>query len=216
MSGSWRDREEMITVHSHRRHLCRRAALATLLIMLASMAWGQRKAPYRNVVVLPRGRITRIPSPDRQWVLIFECPDAGDPRKLWIENRQSHSRRIVNEYERSLAIGWAPNSKRFFVEDAFASNESQSYVIEPATLKTIDLSTIITDSDREAGQYLKAGHSYLAAKRWLSSHELRVTLFGHFDGDAPPGVLSNFTIRYNVDLSGKARKLSKSSTEEPY
>jgi hypothetical protein len=211
----------MITVRWKMSRQCRRALVGTVLVVLrVGPAWAQREAPHPAVVVLPSGSVTRIPSPDRHWVLIFECPDfnekAYQERKLWIEDSRSHSRRLVKEYERSAAISWTPDSQRFFVEDAFGSNGSLSYVIEPATLKTTDLSSIIASSDGEAEQYLKAGHSYLAAKRWLSSHELRVILFGHFDGDASPSVLSSFTIRYNVDISGRARRISKLSTEEPY
>ncbi len=103
--------------------------------------------------------MTRIPSPDGHWVLVFECPDRNEKRKLWIEDRRSHSRRLVNEYERSLAIQWAPDSERFFVEDAFGSNGSVSYVIEPSRLKTADLSSMIAARDPEAAQLLKAGHS---------------------------------------------------------
>ncbi|MBZ5597380.1 MAG: hypothetical protein LAN83_03575 [Acidobacteriia bacterium] len=117
----------------------------------------------------------------------------------------------MNEYERSSGVSWAPDSRRFFVNDDFGSNGSLSYVIDPSTLKTVDLSKMITDNDADAKQFLKAGHSYLRAKHWLNSHELLVVLFGHFD----EGPAHGFTIQYRVDLNAGARKLSQRSVEQP-
>lgn len=83
-----------------------------------------------SIVRLPRGAITRIPSPDGRWMLIFECPDNGKPRKLWIEEPTSHPQKLVREYQRNLAVGWAPDSKRFLVEDDYSSTASSTYVVE--------------------------------------------------------------------------------------
>src|SRR5208283_339214 len=166
---------------------CCTLVAVTLLVQPTYLAKAQVEAVRAGVVELPRGPITRIPSPDRHWTLIFECPDLSKERKLWVEDSSSHARKLVKEYERSLAIAWAPDSERFFVNDDYGSNGSLSYVIEPATLKTIDLRAIIVGSDAKATQFLGAGHSYLRSKQWLSSHELLVAMFGHFDGSPARG-----------------------------
>ena len=188
--------------------------MITLFAQLPYFADAQVKSVHTGVVVLPQGPVTRIPSPNRRWTLVFECPDYSKERKLWIVDNGSHAQKLVKEYERSLAIAWAPDSERFFVNDDFGSNESNSYVIDPASLKTTDLGTIIVDNDAEASQFLKAGHSYVRAKRWLNSHELLIVLFGHFDEPPPRGVPGSFTIKYQVDLNGSAKKISQLAVEE--
>jgi hypothetical protein len=187
----------------------------SLLAPLLHFAEAQVKSAHSGVVALPQGSLTRIPSPDRRWTLIFECPDNCRERKLWVEESTSNARKLVKEYDRRLAIGWAPDSQRFFVNDDYGSDGSKSYVIDPASLKATDLGTIIVNNDAEASQFLKAGHSYLRAKHWLNSHKLIVVLFGHFDDSTPRHVPESFTIKYEVDLNGGARKVSQQSIEEP-
>jgi len=166
---------------------------------------GQTRSAHPRVVTLPSAAVSRIPSPNGKWTLIFECPNNCSERKLWIEENMSHTRKLVKEYERSLSISWAPNSHFFFVDDASGSTETLCYVYEPTTLRETDVSKMILASDPNAGEFLHAGHSYLNAKRWINSHELLVVLDGHNDGSPPGG----FTVRYRVDLSGRVRKLSQ-------
>ncbi len=186
-----------------------------LLAHLPHFAEGQVKSVNTAVVVLPQGAVTRIPSPNRHWTLIFECPDYAKTRKLWIVDNGSHARKLVKDYERNLAIAWAPDSQRFFVDDDYGSNGSGSYVIDPATLKITDLSVIIANNVADATPFFNAGHSYFRAKRWLNSHELLVVLFGHFDEPPPRSVPGSFTIKYQVDLNGSARKISQRPIEQP-
>jgi hypothetical protein len=168
---------------------------------------GQTKSAHPAVVTLPRAAVSRIPSPNRKWTLLFECPNDCSERKLWIEENASHTRKLVKEYDRSLSVSWAPDSRTFFVNDASGSTETLCYLYEPSTLKETDLAKVVLAGDPDAAQFLKAGHSYLEAKRWVNSHELFVILEGHNDG-LPPG---SFTLRYRVDLSGNVRKLSQHS-----
>jgi hypothetical protein len=175
-----------------------------LLIQLSSLAT-QTKSAHSPVVDLPRGAISRIPSPNGKWTLIFECPNDCSERKLWIEENTSHTRKLVKEYERSLSISWAPDSRLFFVDDASGSTETRCYLYEPATLKETDLAKVVLAGDPDAAQFLNSGHSYLEAKRWINSHELLVVLEGHNDGSPPGG----FTLRYRVDVNGSVGKLSQ-------
>src|SRR5258708_27128441 len=179
-----------------------------LLIHLPSLAT-QREPAHPPVVDLPRAAVSRIPSPDKKWTLIFECPNDCSQRKLWIEENTPHTRRLVKEYERSLSISWAPDSRMFFVNDASGSTETLCYIYDPTTLKEIDLAKVALAGDPDAAQFLNAGHSYLNAKRWVNSHELLVVLEGHNDG-SPPG---SFTLRYRVDLRGSVHKLSQHSEQ---
>jgi len=187
---------------------------AVLLIQLQSLAT-QTKSVHPPVVDLPRAHetslaaVSRIPSPNGKWTLIFECPNDCSERKLWIEEKASHTRKLVKEYERSLSISWAPDSRLFFVNDASGSTETLCYVYDPTSLKETDMAKLILAGDPDAAQFLNAGHSYLKAKRWVNSHELFVVLEGHNDGLPPVG----FTLRYRVDLNGGVRKLSQHSEQ---
>src|SRR6266849_2001330 len=138
-----------------------------LLIQLPSLA-AQTKSAHAPVVVLPRGAVSRIPSPNGKWALIFECPNDCRERKLWIEEKASHTRKLFKEYERSLSISWAPDSRLFFVNDASGSTETLCYVYDPTSLKETDMAKLILAGDPDAAQFLNAGHSYLKAKRWSS------------------------------------------------
>ena len=185
--------------------------LSIFLAPMPRMTEAQVKPAHRPVVHLPRGAVSRIPSPDRKWTLIFECPNDCSERKLWIEENTSHRRKLVKEYERSLSISWAPDSRLFFVNDASGSTETLCYIYDPATLKETDLAKVVVAGDPKAGEYVGAGHSYLKAKRWINSRELIVVLYGHFDEPPPRG----FTLRYRVNLNGSVQKLSQHSEEEP-
>jgi hypothetical protein len=192
--------------------------LVTLTSLPPFVAQAQTKPAQARVVDLPRGLLTRVASPDRKWTLIFECPNDCAQRKLWIEQSRTHSRRAVREFERSLSISWAPDSRSFFINDGWGSNGSDCYVYNPATLKVTDLADVIVSVDPTAQPYLKAGHTYLRAKRWVNSHELLVSLFGHFDepparslGLRHPGA---FMLRYHVHLNGEVQKISESSEEQ--
>src|SRR6266446_4185808 len=187
--------------------------LLTQLPLLAA----QTKSAHPPVVDLPRAHrtslaaVTRIPSPNGKWTLIFECPNDCSERKLWIEEKASHTRKLVKEYDRSLSISWAPDSGLFFVNDASGSTDPLSYVYDPATLKPTDLAKLLVAGDPGAAQFLGVGHSYLQARRWVNSRELLVVLYGHFD--EPP--LGGFTLQYRVALDGHVHKISQLTREKP-
>lgn len=126
----------------------------------------------------------------------------------------THARRLVKEYERGLSISWAPDGRSFFVNDASGSTDTLCYVYDPATLKETDLARLVVAAVPDAAQYLKAGHAYLEAKRWINSRELFVALSGHFDEQPPPGALGAFSFEYRVDLDGRVHEVSRHASEE--
>jgi len=190
-----------------------RRILSTVIIA-SCVAFAQVKSSLHQVVELPNGPVTRIISPDKRWTMIFECPNNCQERNLWIEDGL-HARRLVGKYNRSLAVAWVPDSRRFFVNDDFGSNGSESYVIDPTTLQAVDISKIITKHEAQAKQLLSAGHSYLRAKRWVNDHTLIVVLVGHFDETPPRGFTPAFTFEYRVDLEGGTARILHHSKEEP-
>jgi hypothetical protein len=185
-------------------------ALTLLLSAWFAVTTGQTRSAHPKVVVLPEGELSRIPSPDGKWILTFEGPHDCSQRKLWIEDSGVHKRRFIKDYERSLSISWAPDSRHFFVDDAWGSDGESCTLYDPMTLRGVDMADVLVGANVDVKRFLKAGHSYLRATRWVDSHELIVVLFGHFDD--PPG--GGFTLRYRVDLNGNVHKLSQKDSEE--
>ena len=184
-----------------------RISLIVVLPFLLAAA-PQKRTP---VIDLPRGPLTRIASPDKSWTLVFECPNECAERKLWIEKTQPKQRRLVSEYERSLGVSWAPDSRHFFVYDEAGSNEGFSYIYDAATLDKLNLAELVTAHDKAAVPFLKAGHSYMRAKYWIDAHALIAILTGHFD-ESPS---HSFTLKYRIGIDGNIRRLSLSRSEQP-
>jgi hypothetical protein len=191
--------------------------LALFRLLPFTMTAQTEPAHHQPIVVsLPQGPVTRIPSPDRKWMLVFEFPAAdkslaadcrageNQVRRLWIRHHGSGDRTLVRDFARSLDISWSPDSRHFFVNDASGSTDTLGYVYDPVTLKPTGLSDVVTSADPSAKKYLGAGHSYLEANRWINSQELLVTLWGHFDEER-----IGFKIKYRVDLNGRVERLYK-------
>lgn len=180
------------------------AALFSLIV------GAQSKTTSQPVVDLPQS-MSPIPSPAGKWILVPECGWECSERKLWIENDVSHVRRLVRSYVRTLNVSWAPDGHLFFVNDRYLSNGANCYVFEPTSLEVTDVARLLAVGDPSALKYLKAGHSYLVAKRWVASRELLVVLYGHFED--PLG--RKFTLSYRINLNGTVRRLSERPREDP-
>jgi len=191
--------------------------LVFLFLPWAGAAQAKPARPRPTVVALPQGAVTRIPSPDRKWILIFEFPAADKPlsdgcrtgenevRKLWIKRKGSSDRTLVRDFDRSLDISWSPDSQHFFVNDASGSGETRPYVYDPATLHSTDLAKLVAKASPKAANYLGADHSYLEAKHWINSHEVLVKMMAYFS--EPPPQRPGFSGAYRVDLDGTVRKV---------
>lgn len=182
-----------------------RGMLAAFLLISLQMTM---RAQDPSPPVSPRS-VSRIQSPDRKWSLILEAP--GDQRRLWIENTASHAKRLVNAFNRSASLSWAPDSRLFFVNDEWGSNGTDAYVFETSSLKKTDLADLLAAQyPAIVADYRNAGHVYFEAVRWLGPHVLLVRLTGHFD--EPP--TREFTFRFQLDLDGAVRKIAESRKEE--
>lgn len=182
-----------------------RQKFAAGLLLLSSAAMAQSRFKTPPVVDLPRGERTLIPSPDLKWRLLFECPNDCTHRTLWVEDAHTHARKLVKNFDRNLAVSWSPDSRWFFVNDAWESEQTLSYLYDPVTLKATELSTFLKAGDGTAAQYLGAGHSYLEARRWINAHNLLVTLEGHTD-QLP---LVGFALAYRISVDGTVHKISE-------
>ena len=110
----------------------------------------------------------------------------------------------MRDFDCGVDISWSPDSRHFFVNDASESTDTLGYVYDPVTLKATALADVVTTSDPDAKKYLGAGHSYLEANRWINSHALSVTLWGHFDEERV-----GFKIKCRANLNGRVERLYK-------
>lgn len=184
------------------------AKLAALLalVLLSWVGSAQTKptrAAYPRVIALPQGPLTRIPSPNRKWTLIFEFSDVNKPRKLWIQRKGSGERTLVRDFDRSLDVSWSPDSQHFFVNDASGSTDTLCYVYGPETLRPMNVLELLTSASRRASNF-EADHFYVEAKHWVGSDELLVTVMGYLSSTPPkPG----FSGTYRINLNGSVRTI---------
>jgi hypothetical protein len=177
--------------------------LPFLLIGMGAAQERQGRPIHPPVIRLPRLGITRIPSPDQKWTLIFEMANWESTRKLWIQKKTSNERKLVRDFERSLDISWSPDSSHFFVNDASGSSETNCYVYDPETLDAIDVTRLLGANSKIVRSF-EADHFYVEATRWVNSSELLITLTGYLSSTPPKPGLDG---AYRVNLNGSVRTL---------
>ncbi len=186
--------------------------LACLLVIWLTQAMAaQANIPPTQVVDLPQGNMYKLRSPDQRWLLVFEFSDYNSERRLWIVDNQSRKRRLVQTLNRSARLSWSPDSRRFFLNDAWGSNGTACWLIEPSTLGRVDVSALIAkDHPGTFSNHRKAGHLYFEARRWVTSRALLVAMTGHFDERPADG----FTYLFHVDLNDGVREVGETRQEE--
>jgi hypothetical protein len=114
-----------------------------------------------------------------------------------LENLSDHKQTLVKEYERSVQVGWSPDSRAFFVNDAYVSNLEDAFVYWIDSKKPLLLNDAIRGRDKEADMF-PADHAYFQVGRWLSAHEVLVEYCGH-GGENPA---QQFDFVYAVSFAG--------------
>jgi hypothetical protein len=172
------------------------AFLATILLFLWTTVCGssQGQGSRSARVALPTDKTESIPSPDGNWVLIAS-PLAE--RTILLENRTEKHRTLVKAYNRSLQVGWSPDSKAFFVNDAYGSNLEDAFVYWVDSKEPLLLNDLVLNHDREASA-ISADHAYFRVRRWINAKNLQLEYCGH-NGEAPG---QQFDFIYNVALEG--------------
>ena len=112
-------------------------------------------------------------------------------------------RRFLFDCEASISVGWAPDSKSFFICDHRVSNLEEAFFCDALTLKVTNLGKLLAAFDPRVTRYLKAGHHWVDVQRWISPNEALVNVSGHFD--SPPA--EPFEFRYTVGLNGKVPRM---------
>jgi hypothetical protein len=146
---------------------------------------------------LPRGN-QRLVSPDGVWLLYARQQQP----QLWLENLRTHLRKRVQAVPDTLRAGWFPDGRQFWVEDHSASDQTDTYICNPATLRRLDVRRIVLGADPAIGK-LDEGHRYYNVES-PAAGSLLIDFRGHTD----IGPVDCFNIRYRVTRAGKVEKLS--------
>ena len=161
-------------------------------------ARAQETANWGNTIC-PATPKNQTASPDNQWTVLSTEPDA----KIWILDNSTGRRRFLLDCQASISVGWAPDSKSFFINNHEVSNFTDAIFYNARTLKATNIGKLLEASDPRLIRYRKAGHHYVYVQRWISPHQALVRVSGHFDD--PPA--ESFEFHYRVGLDGKVSRM---------
>jgi len=146
-------------------------------------------------------------------------PISGYERALDLKDAVSGREKRIKTYYRSLRVGWSPDSRAFYMNDAFASDREDAYLYWVDKTKAQDLGDLILRRDQEARQ-LGADHQYFHVYRWADAGAVEVEYCGH-TSNAP---VRRFDFLYRVGLgqpvadfvriSGEVRPVANLFSEE--
>lgn len=145
------------------------------------------------------GTADALRSPDGRFELQNVDHDAATtadaPHVLFIADRTSGSKRLVQSYLRSVTARWSADSRRFFVNDAFASDETDCFVYFPSdAARRLSIGDLLRRDRRTAGP-LSNHHVYVEGREFGNGDRLTVEVRGHGE-QAPRG----FRDCYSVSL----------------
>jgi hypothetical protein len=163
---------------------------------------------------LPFGHVMSLSSPNGRYILVGtskrielsrECAKCFSiSSKLWFKDRLSHARKLILDVSSTASAGWSPDGGAFYVEDHIASNITEAYIYETASLNKLDIADRIFAADPKAKQFA-GGHAYFNTKKWQDDENLLVEFTGHTDES--PAIC--FHLSYLVNRSGAVKKLSE-------
>jgi hypothetical protein len=150
---------------------------------LASLAFATTQRPAK-LVSFPSTKAAAV-SPDGYFAVINVDSDAEPHHTLFLENRESKTRRKLMEYGRHVEVLWNPSSTEFAVNDYTGSNVAACLVFAitdggPARNVIDAVQPTITDA-KERATLRDSSHIYWVAVRWASPTLLVVKIWGHTD-----------------------------------
>lgn len=171
----------------------------TLLACCALIVAGTT-AGAPHVVVIP-GSIRTIPSPDAAGGRIFyrphALPDGSQASPVFYQDGEGKVQQVAT-LSRGMGIGWSPDGKRVFLQDNWASNVADCYVLTRRVpgIRGLRLSNLIQRARGHPTATEQRGHYYVHCDRWISSEQIIGAVSGHTDTNPSNGFNHKFT--YNA------------------
>jgi len=176
-----------------------RVLVVALVLFSAVASFGQSARSFP-------GKKSELISPDGRWMLQNVDRDQEPYHSILLKDNTSGKRRKVCDYGRSVRVIWAPDSRRFALNDYAGSNFTKTTIVSvDETVPTIDVQAAILHSNvsqSESVTLVGSGHDYFGVTRWLDKHRAVVHHWGH--SDVPP--LRAFCECYLYTLDGSVEK----------
>jgi hypothetical protein len=174
-------------------------------VLLASTLGAALAAPSSTAipnreVVLPSRATVRIPSPDRRWLLIASPFQRNAESSLVLTEVQTGRELLRRPIDRSIAVAWSPDSRGFFLNDAYGSNVESAYIYHLGAPSPLKLDDLILAADPQASA-IPADHVYFHVYRWVTPRTLLAEYCGHTT-DLVPGKQFDFLYRVVLDPTG--------------
>lgn len=207
--GAWLDRARIPFLSAVRLHCCmerhpRKFLLLVFLCLTGTVPMYAQtlSSTSRATAYIPEQPIS-LPSPNSIWTLGSGCNGCRSGRMLWLVTNADHHRRIIRRYDGTVQAGWSPGGDRFFFNDEESNEKGTAYVVDPTSLKMIELGKLVAAGDPQSAKYLAVPYSHLTARRWAGADALIVELTGNFD--KPP--IDQFDLQFQVCLTGAVTRL---------
>jgi hypothetical protein len=116
---------------------------------------------------------------------------------LAIQELPDGPHRLIEKITRSVAVGWSPDSRRFFVNDYWASDASEVYIMDPVSLTRFRVSDAIRKRLPQMRKFFTYyDPNYLEAEDWVSDRIVRLRFWG-WDGLPSPKTF-DYTMLFDI------------------
>ena len=136
------------------------------------------------------GASQSVPSPDGSGARIFYRPHldryGGQAHPVFYADGRGHRARVAT-VTRSMDVTWSSDGRRVFLQDNWASNATDCYVLSRTANSVIGVSlTKIVQKTRghpTGNEKPSASHYYVHCDRWLSPTRVEGGVSGHTDAN---------------------------------
>jgi len=159
-------------------------------------------------------------SPNGRYELIWKAAPEAEllkqkgtpPYQLIFRDLKTGVTHIIEKFEGSVDVLWAPDSNHFAITYNWGSN-----VAFVSVYPSKDASHGMNPYDNIKSKIGKMpevendNHTYFHALRWQDKDRLWIRLFGHWDTDGPKN--KQFDYHFEISLGGGARRLRQAEIE---
>jgi hypothetical protein len=173
-------------------------------------------AVRRREVDLPKRRTVRIPSPDGRWTLIASPFSPSAESTLTLEDMRTGQKSLVRRIDRDMGVAWSPDSKAFYLNDAYGSNVESAYIYSLGASTPLRLDDFILNNGAKAGD-TNADDAYFQVIRWIDPSRIQVEFCGHDSSRADHHFDFIYAVKLNPqkDRAEEVRMISQRTRPQP-
>lgn len=150
---------------------------------------------------------SQAPSPDGRYVVVNIDNQRQPYHSIILEEKGTGRTRKIADYERSVAVLWAPSSGLLALNEYSGSDSTSTYIIPlDESLPKIDVQKEIVS---KAKHIAHGDHEYFGVMRWVDDRRVIVNHWGH--GESEQG----FCECYIYTLNGSVRRCAIEHSSDP-